>query len=146
MREEDLPEYQLMLGALYAKESRLGQARKHYETALSRGYVDKDMRRFFAKNDNSRTLNWELKSKLQRYILRKTARRGGGCRHRWVARQSVTLNRTEARERPAGASMKQMRGLGGKQSAEAADDKSQMTEFQRMQEMYEGQDEEEELR
>ena len=132
-----------MLGALYAKESRLGPARKHYETALARGYVDKDMRRFFAKNDNSRTLNWEIKSKLQRYILRKTARRGGGCRHRWIVRQMATLHRPEARDRPAGATMKQIRGLGSKQAMETADDKSQMTDFQRMQEMYEGQEEEE---
>ena len=144
MREEDLPEYQLMLGALYAKESRLGQARKHYETALARGHVDKDMRRFFAKNDNSRTLNWEVKSKLQKYILRKTARRGGASRHRWIARQSVRLSLPEPTGRPAGATMKQVRGLGSKQAAEAAGDKPAMTEFQRMQEMYEGQEEDEE--
>ena len=140
MREEDLPEYQLMLGYLYAKESKPAQARKHYESALAMGHVNKDMRQFFAKDDKDQNFQWEAQNKLQRYVLRKTARRGGGCRHRWLVRQVARLNRPEASSRSAGAGMKQVRGLGGRQSSETVDEKSGMTEFQRMQEMYEGEE------
>ena len=139
--------YHVMLGSLLMTIQDTASASVHFETALSNGYMDATMRRYFAHGGGTiASANSTETSKLGRFILRKMARKGGGNRHRWLMRKEFTLALATVDEiptsnTPAGMGMKTGRTLGskveGNSRAGHGDTGEQVeSEFSRMQGYY----------